>query len=121
MRWHIVFCTDLLDEVRKLDGEVQVELAAMSGLLREFGPQLGRPHVGTLNRSKHANMKELRFSAAGGVWRFAFAFDPDRHAIILCGGDKSGGSEERFYSRLIGKADKRYDAHLALADNNRKR
>ena len=24
------------------------------------------------------NMKELRFTAADGVWRVAFAFDPDR-------------------------------------------
>lgn len=45
---------------------------------------------------------ELRFGASGGVWRFAFAFDPKRRAIILFGGDKSGGSERRFY-RLIKK------------------
>jgi hypothetical protein len=37
-------------------------------------------------------MKELRFDAEGGVWRFAFAFDPNREAIILVGGDKSGGA-----------------------------
>ena len=58
-------------------------------------------------------MKELRFKAEDGVWRFAFAFDPDRNAIILCGGDKSGGSERRLYKRLIAKADGRFDAHLA--------
>ena len=58
-------------------------------------------------------MKELRFEAAGGGWRFAFAFDPNRQAIILCGGDKSGGSEKRFYQQLIGKADARFDAHCA--------
>jgi hypothetical protein len=56
-------------------------------------------------------MKELRFDAADGVWRFAFAFDSNRRAIILCGGDKSGGSEKRFYRRLIDKADARFDAH----------
>ena len=27
-------------------------------------------------------------------------------------GDKSGGSEKRFYKALIAKADKRYQAHL---------
>ena len=32
--------------------------------------------------------------------------------IILCGGDKSGGSEKRFYRQLIDKADARFDAHL---------
>ena len=31
-----------------------------------------------------------------------------------CGGDKSGGSEKRFYRQLIDKADDRLDAHLAV-------
>ena len=50
--------------------------------------------------------------AADGVWRFAFAFNPNRQAIVLCGGDKSGGSEKRFYVQLIAHADARFDAHL---------
>lgn len=58
-------------------------------------------------------MKEIRFDAADGVWRFAFAFDPNRQAIILCGGDKSGLSTRRFYLPLIAKADGRFNAHLA--------
>jgi hypothetical protein len=37
-------------------------------------------------------MKELRFSAKG-VWRVAFAFDNERNAIILVGGDKAGREE----------------------------
>ena len=58
-------------------------------------------------------MKELRFSAEDGEWRVAFAFDPRRKAILLVAGDKSGGSEKRFYRELIRKADERFDAHLA--------
>ena len=57
-------------------------------------------------------MKELRFEAADGVWRIAFAFDPKRMAILLVAGDKSGGSEKRFYRELTRKADTRFDAHL---------
>jgi len=60
-------------------------------------------------------MKELRFSAADGEWRVAFAFDPTRKAILLVAGDKSGGSEKKFYKQLIAKADKRFDAHLTRA------
>lgn len=67
----------------------------------------------TLKGSRHKNMKELRFDAADGVWRFAFAFDPERKGIVLCGSDKSGGSQKRFYRQLIAKADDRFDAHLA--------
>lgn len=57
-------------------------------------------------------MKELRFESSGGVWRVAFAFDPRRRAILLVAGDKSDGSQRRFYDRLIVAADKRYAAHL---------
>jgi hypothetical protein len=58
-------------------------------------------------------MKEMRCNAADGVWRIAFAFDPDRQAILLVGGDKSGVSEKRFYKQLIARADERFDRHLA--------
>ena len=88
------------------------ELLALSLLVKRFCPQLGRPRVDTLRDSRYVNMKELRFDAAGGVWRVAFAFDPKRKAILLVAGDKSGGSETRFYKMLIAKADERYAAHL---------
>jgi len=88
-------------------------LLAHARLLQQFGPQLGRPRADTLSGSRHANMKELRFEAADGVWTVAFAFDPNRKAILLVCGDKSGGSEKRFYRQLIEKADARFSAHLA--------
>ena len=65
-----------------LDASVRIETLALTRLLQQFGPQLGRPRVDTLNDSRHANMKELRLSAAGGEWRFAFAFDTKRNAIL---------------------------------------
>ena len=97
--------------------EVRRAILAHSRLLREYDPQLGRPRVDTLNGSRHANMKEMRFSAPGGEWRVASAFDPVRRAMLLVAGDKSGGGERRFYRELIRKADERFDRHLArLAD-----
>jgi hypothetical protein len=57
-------------------------------------------------------MKELRFEAADGVWRVAFAFDPRRQGILLVAGDKAGVSQHRFYRQLIARADKRFTAHL---------
>ncbi len=92
---------------------MQDELLAHIELLEQFGPRLGRPRADTLNGSRHANRKELRFDASDGVWRFAFAFDPKRRAIVLCGGDKSGVSEKRFYRQMIDKADARFDSHVA--------
>src|SRR6266513_2407022 len=111
-KWIVEIGDEFKPEFDALSEEVQDELLAKTRLLQQFGPQLGRPTVDTLNGSKHANMKELRFNAADGVWRAAFAFDPGRKAIVLVAGDKSGGSEKRFYKQLIQKADARFDAHL---------
>ncbi len=100
-------------EFDALGQDVRREILALARVLQEFGPQLGRPRVDTLKGSRYANMKELRFSAADGEWRVAFAFDPRRKAILLVAGDKSGGSETRFYRELIRRADLRFDAHLS--------
>jgi hypothetical protein len=99
-------------EFDQLPDGARVEVAALSRLLQQFGPQLGRPRVDTLKGSRHLNMKELRFNVANGAWRLAFAFDPSRKAILLVAGNKSGGSQARFYRELIAKADARFDAHL---------
>jgi len=112
MLWIVRFEDEFEQEFLALEQEVQDELLAVARLLAEHGPQLGRPYVDTLKGSKHANMKELRFDAMRGVWRVAFAFDPRRHGILLVAGDKSGVSQQRFYKRLIAKADKRFAAHL---------
>ena len=93
VKWEVDLHDDFVPEYRDLEDEVQDELLALVELLEKFGPQLGRPRADTLNGSRHPNMKELRFAAAGGVWRVAFAFDPKRKAILLVAGDKSGGSE----------------------------
>jgi hypothetical protein len=111
--WVVEIGDEFEPEFDSLGQDVQTEIMALSRLLQQFGPQLGRPRADTLNGSRHANMKELRFSAAEGEWRVAFAFDPKRKAILLVAGDKSGVSEKRFYRELIRKADHRFDYHLA--------
>src|SRR3984957_13068293 len=112
LSWTVEIGDEFEPEFDGLHVDIRTEILALARLLQEFGPQLGRPRVDTLKGSRHANMKELRFSAAGGEWRVAFAFDPKRKAILLIGGDKSGRGEKRFYRELIRKADDRFDAHL---------
>lgn len=110
--WEVIFFRDFDPEYAELPAAVQDELLAHLKVVERFGPDAKRPRVDTLNGSKHANMKEIRFDADDGVWRFAFAFDPKRRAAVLVGGDKSGVSEKQFYRQLIAKADKRFDAHV---------
>jgi hypothetical protein len=106
LSWVVNFHDEFVPEYGEL------EKLAIIEVIEQMGPHLGRPRVDTLNDSKYKNMKEIRFNAADGVWRFAFAFDPQRQAVIFCGGDKSGGSQKRFYKQLIAKADERFGRHL---------
>ncbi|WP_448140367.1 type II toxin-antitoxin system RelE/ParE family toxin [Sphingopyxis fribergensis] len=119
MIWTVVFDDGFDAEFSDLSVAVQDELLAHANLLTAFGPALGRPYVDTLKGSSFANMKELRFQA-DGVWRVAFAFDPDRKAILLVAGDKQGVNERRFYKALIAKADKRFQAHLGRLRKTKK-
>ncbi|HEX4125464.1 MAG TPA: type II toxin-antitoxin system RelE/ParE family toxin [Tepidisphaeraceae bacterium] len=66
----------------------------------------------TLGGSAYANMKELRGKTSGAVLRIAFAFDSERVAQVLCGGNKRGAGQKVFYKKLIDKAEKLYRAHL---------
>jgi hypothetical protein len=53
-------------------------------------------------------MKELRITQ---TMRVFFAFDPERTAVLLIGGDKAGKTK-RFYKKMIPVADRIYDRHL---------
>jgi hypothetical protein len=109
-----VSTTDMFDAWFAELGEAeQAEIIAKVNLLKLLGPRLGRPHADTLNGSKHANMKELRADTRDQVLRIAFAFDPNRAAILLLGGNKTGTGQKRFYRQLIAKADELYGVHLA--------
>lgn len=112
MTWKVEFHDDFDPEFDGLDDAVKDELLAKLRHLQMKGPQLGRPAADTLAGARHKNMKELRFNESGGVWRFAYAFDPERKAIVLCGGDKAGADQKRFYKWLIDLADRRFDDHL---------
>jgi hypothetical protein len=42
-------------------------------------------------------------------YRILYAFDPTRTALLLLGGDKTGG---RWYEKMVPKADAIYEKHL---------
>jgi hypothetical protein len=111
MRWIVEFANEFEPEFDRLPRAVQDELLAQSLVIGRFGPHTGRPRVDTLHGSGYAGMKELRFDAAGGVWRVAFAFDRRRRAVLLACGNKSGISQRPFCRALIAKADQRLAAH----------
>ena len=109
-QWEVILHDDFVPEYRELSESVQDGLVALTTILREKGPLLGRPQVDTLKGSRHANMKELRPLATN--IRILFAFDPRRSAILLLGGDKTR-QWQRWYRVNIPRADDLYDDYLA--------
>lgn len=107
MSW-IVETTDRFDEwAESLPTAQQERLAFVVELLKRDGPAARRPIVGTIEGSRHSNMKELR----RGTLRVLFAFDPERSAILLIGGDKRDRWKQ-WYRESISVADDLFDEHL---------
>lgn len=105
--------TDRFDEwFDALDDTDRENVIAILIVLRQKGPLLSRPYADTVNGSVHKNMKELRIQSKGDPIRAFFAFDPDRTAILLCAGKKTG-REKRFYEEMIPIADQEFSAHLS--------
>lgn len=95
-----------------LDQDSQEQVVAAIELLEDRGPQLGRPVVDTVSQSRHRNMKEIRPGSSGrSELRILFAFDPNRQAILLIAGDKTG-NWRRWYRENIPLADDLFDDHL---------
>nr|WP_240962344.1 type II toxin-antitoxin system RelE/ParE family toxin [Sphingobium sp. TB-6] len=55
------------------------------------GSKLRFLHSSGINNSRHSHMRELRIQSGGKPLRVFYAFDPRRSAILLIGGDKTGG------------------------------
>lgn len=111
--WAVEFhpaCDSWADELDQADAEA---LLAAVRVLRERGPALGRPLVDSIQGSRHKNMKELRPGSTGRTEiRVLFAFDLQRKAILLVGGDKSE-DWAGWYTANIPVADERLDEHQA--------
>lgn len=109
--WEVAFhpdCEAWADGLPQPDKEA---LLAAVRVLRDDGPTLGRPLVDTIAGSRHANMKELRPGSTGRTEiRVLFAFDLDRRAILLLGGDKSD-DWNGWYRANVPVADERFDEH----------
>jgi hypothetical protein len=112
--WDVEFDEAVFEWLAGLEEESFVQVRAAINVLRDRGPQLGRPLVDSVTGSRHKNMKELRPGSAGrSELRLLFAFDPARSAILLVAGDKAGRWQD-WYRSAIPLADDRYDAHLEV-------
>lgn len=111
MKWRVDY--GLVEEwLLGLDQDSYEQVVAAIELLAERGAGLGRRLVDSVKASRHKNMKELRpGSAKRSELRILFAFDPQRRAILLLGGDKAG-TWDKWYKKSIPRADDLFDDHL---------
>jgi len=107
--WTVLFSPEAEEWLETLADAEYASIMAAIGLLEEVGPTLGRPAVDTITGSRHSNMKELR--SFGGHLRALFAFDPQRQALVLLGGNKAG-NWTGWYEQNIPAADDLYDDYL---------
>ena len=119
MAWKIHLDEDYFAWFKELDEGLGDEIGANIEVLKELGPNLGRPRVDTLKDSAYTNMKELRIQYQGEPWRIIFAFDPERSAILLLGGNKAG--DKRWYKTNIPIADERYGRHLQSLEQKKEK
>ncbi|MEB8339432.1 type II toxin-antitoxin system RelE/ParE family toxin [Streptomyces endophyticus] len=80
-----------LHSLRQSDRGTLLQIAQALNVLEQEGPALGRPLVDRIAHSALPNLKELRPGSSGTTEvRLLFAFDVERNAVILVGGDKAG-------------------------------
>lgn len=108
--YSVIYLDEFAAWLRAQDEDLQDRVAAQLGLLKEYGPMLGRPYVDTLKGSEIANLKELRFAFEKAPIRILFVFDPKQQAVIILGGNKA--VDKRWYETNIPIAEKLYKAHL---------
>ena len=60
MEWQVLYDPEFQAWLLEQPRELRRDITTGAGMLGNFGPTLGRPHVDTLKGSRYSNMKELR-------------------------------------------------------------
>ena len=103
--WQILTTKQVDEWLAKCDDKTYRLIERALTVLGEVGPRLGRPLVDTVHGSLLRNLKELRPGSSGrSEVRILFVFDPNRNAVLLIAGDKSG-QWSAWYESAIAQAE----------------
>lgn len=109
MSWDIEPAEEVEAWLQDLDDDSYDLVTAALDKLSNDGPTLGRPLVDRIQGSHLHNLKELRPGSAGSTeLRILFIFDPQRRAVLLVAGDKTG-QWKSWYRTAIPLAEQRYE------------
>jgi hypothetical protein len=118
MPWEVILHPEFDDWFQRLDSDEQDAILEDAKVLEAFGPMLGRPRVDHVKGARLKNLKELRVRQTGQPIRVLFAFDPDKKAILLVGGNKAG--DKGWYKKNIPIAEKQFSQHVKEQENEEK-
>ncbi len=103
----VLLTRDVRTWLRTLDGERRTRVKGAIARVAAAGSTLGRPQVGLISGSRVHKLKEVRVDR--GI-RILFAFDSNRDAVMLVGGDKAG-RWNRWYPSQVARAERLYLEH----------
>ncbi len=118
MEWDVLFTDEFGEWWDELTESEQEDVNASVILLQEKGPDLPFPYSSGVEQSNYSHMRELRIQHAGRPYRVLYAFDPNRSAILLIGGDKTG--DEHWYDTYVPIADRLYGEHVTTIEKERR-
>jgi len=110
MECSVLFADEFKQWWHGLSIEEQESVTHSVDLLARFGIDLKYPHSSGISNSRYPHMRELRIQHQGRPYRILYAFDPQRNAMLLIGGDKTGN--DRWYEESVPLADRLYEQHL---------
>lgn len=110
MAWDVIGTDQFADWYFGLNDDETASVNRVVDLLVEDGPTLRFPYSSQIKGSKFGQMRELRVKHQGHQIRVLYAFDPNRAAVLLLGGDKTG--DDRWYEREVPKADAIFAEYL---------
>jgi len=108
-RWTVNYTDEFGEWWQGLAVDVQERLYKVVSLLEINGPNLRFPYSSDIRGTSIA-LRELRAQCGGHPYRVLYAFDPERAAVLLVGGDKTG--DDRWYERMVPVAESIYMQYL---------
>jgi hypothetical protein len=113
--WRVVVSAEFENWWNGLSARAQEAVSFVVKLLEARGPSLDHPYSSSIRGSGLARMRELRIRHRGRPLRVLYAFDPQRSAVLLVGGDK--GSDSRWYRTNVPLAEQAYAKHCASLED----
>jgi len=117
MAFEIEVSDEFRDWYEPLTESEQLSIEHVITQLAEAGPMLRFPQSSGIRSARVSHMRELRVQHEGRPYRILYAFDPQRAAYLLLGGEKTG--DDRWYEVMVPKAEAIYAGHLEELKNRR--